>query len=120
MDDRLLLLVLLHPLRRGSRRHPLRERSDRHPLNEVAPPPPGIIALRRNRVHRGETRPMTMAGLPLVEQLPPANGSAIVLLGGDETLAEALRRAGYRVDRHALDTGPLVQPREGSCTATFV
>ena len=63
---------------------------------------------------------MTMAGLPLLEQLPPPNGSAIVLLGGDETLAGALRRAGYRVDRHALDTGPLVPPPEQRCTSTFV
>ncbi len=63
---------------------------------------------------------MTMVGLPLVEQLPPANGSAIVLLGGDETLTGALRRAGYRVDRHALDTGPLVAPAEQRCTSTFV
>ena len=62
---------------------------------------------------------MTMAGLPLLEQLPPPNGSAIVLLGGDETLEEALRCAGYRVDRHALDTGPLVPP-ERRCTSTFV
>jgi SAM-dependent methyltransferase len=63
---------------------------------------------------------MTMAGLPLLEQLPPPNGSAIVLLGGDETLAEALRRTGYQVDRHALDTGPLVPPPEQRCTSTFV
>ena len=55
---------------------------------------------------------MTMAGLPLVEQLPPPNGSAIVLLGGDETLARGLRRAGYQIDRHALDTGPLAQTAE--------
>ena len=63
---------------------------------------------------------MTMAGLPLVEQLPPPNGSAIVLLGGDETLAGALRRAGYQVDRHALDTGPLALPPEQRCGSTFV
>jgi len=55
----------------------------------------------------------------LVEHLPPANGSAIVLLG-DETLARALRRAGYRVDRHALDTGPLVPPPEERCVPGFV
>jgi SAM-dependent methyltransferase len=63
---------------------------------------------------------MTLAGLPLVEQLPPPNGSAIVLLGGDVTVAEALRRAGYRVDQHALDTGPLVLPPEDRCASTFV
>jgi len=63
---------------------------------------------------------MTMAGLPLVEQLPPPSGSAIVLLGGDETLARALRRAGYRVDRHALDTGPLVAPPEQRCASAFM
>ena len=63
---------------------------------------------------------MTMAGLPLLEQLPPPNGSAIVLLGGDEILAEALRCAGYRVDRHALDTGSLVPLPEQRCASTFV
>ncbi len=63
---------------------------------------------------------MTMAGLPLVEHLPPPNGSAILLLGGDDTLARALCRAGYRVDRHALDTSPLVQLPEQRCTSTFV
>jgi SAM-dependent methyltransferase len=62
---------------------------------------------------------MTMAGLPLLEELPPANGSAVVLLGGDEILARALRRAGYRVDRHALDTGPLVVPPAQRCTSPF-
>jgi SAM-dependent methyltransferase len=63
---------------------------------------------------------MMLAGLPLVEQLPPPNGSAVVLLGGDETVAEALRRAGYQVDRHALDTGPLVLPPEHRCASSFV
>ena len=62
---------------------------------------------------------MAMTGLPLVEHLPAPGGSAIVLLGGDDTLAQALRRAGYRVDRHALDTGPLVPPGQ-RCTSTFV
>jgi SAM-dependent methyltransferase len=62
---------------------------------------------------------MTMAGLPLVEHLPTLDGAAIVLLGGDDTLARALRRAGYRVDRHALDTGPLVPPGQ-RYTSTFV
>jgi len=63
---------------------------------------------------------MTMAGLPLLEQLPEPDGSAIVLLGGDETLAGTLGRAGYRVDRHALDTGPLVVPSAQQCASTFV
>jgi SAM-dependent methyltransferase len=63
---------------------------------------------------------MTMAGLPLVEHLPAPDGSAIVLLGGEDTLARALRRAGYRVDRHALDTGPLAPLSEQRCTSTFV
>ena len=62
---------------------------------------------------------MSMAGLPLVEHLPPPDGSAVLLLG-DDTVADALRRAGYRVDRHALDTGPLVLPSEQQCTSTFV
>ena len=63
---------------------------------------------------------MTMAGLPLLEELPPANGSEIVLLGGAEVLAGALRRAGYRVDRHALDTGPLAPLPEQRCKSAFV
>jgi SAM-dependent methyltransferase len=63
---------------------------------------------------------MTMAGLPLVEHLPAPDGSAIVLLGGDDTLARALRRTGYRVDRHALDTGPLMLPPKQRCASTFV
>ena len=63
---------------------------------------------------------MTIAGLPLVERLPPPNGSAIVLLGGDEALAGALRCAGYHVDRHALDTGPLVGPPEQRSSSAFV
>jgi SAM-dependent methyltransferase len=62
---------------------------------------------------------MTMAGLPLVEHLPP-NASAILLLGGDDSLTRDLRRAGYRVDRHALDTGPLVPLPEQRCASTFV
>jgi SAM-dependent methyltransferase len=62
---------------------------------------------------------MTMAGLPLVEHLPLPNGSAIVLLGGDESLMRALRRAGYRVDRHALDTGSLVPLPEQRRTSAF-
>jgi SAM-dependent methyltransferase len=63
---------------------------------------------------------MTMAGLPLVEHLPPPNGSAVLLLGGDDNLARVLRRAGYRIERHALDTGPLVPLRGQRCASTFV
>ena len=65
-------------------------------------------------------RPMAIGGLPLAEHLPPPNGSAIVLLGGDETLARGLRRAGYQIDRHALDTGPLTPLPEERRTSTFV
>jgi len=63
---------------------------------------------------------MSIAGLPLAEQLPPPKESAIVLLGGDDVLARALRRAGYQVERHGLDTGPLVPLPEQRCKATFV
>jgi SAM-dependent methyltransferase len=63
---------------------------------------------------------MVMAGLPLVEHLPAPDGSAIVLLGGDDVLAQALRRAGYRVDRHALDTSPLMPLPEQRRASTFV
>ncbi len=52
---------------------------------------------------------MTIPGLPLAAHLPPNSGARILLLGGDETLNAALCRHGYRVDRHALDTGPLAQ-----------
>jgi SAM-dependent methyltransferase len=54
---------------------------------------------------------MTIAGIPLVEHLPPP-GAEILLLGGDDHVARELQRAGYRVDRHALDTGPLAQTAE--------
>src|SRR5688500_5977102 len=63
---------------------------------------------------------MTMAGLPLVEHLPAPDGSAVVLLGGDDTLVRALHCAGYQLDRHALDTGPLVVPPEQRRESTFV
>jgi SAM-dependent methyltransferase len=63
---------------------------------------------------------MTMSGLPLVDHLPAPKGSALVLLGGDNTLARALRRAGYQVDQHALDTGPLVPLPDQRCTSTFM
>lgn len=53
---------------------------------------------------------MAIAGVSLTEYLPPpGGGTALLLLGGDAAVAAALRRAGYRVDRHALDTGPLAQ-----------
>jgi SAM-dependent methyltransferase len=52
---------------------------------------------------------MTIRGLPFAERLPRHPGAAIVLLVGDEAIASALRRAGHRVMRHALDTGPLAQ-----------
>ena len=50
-------------------------------------------------------------GLPLSEYLPAARDgvTGIVLLGGDDVIAAELRRAGYRVERHTLDTGPLAQ-----------
>ena len=49
--------------------------------------------------------------LPLSEYLPAARDgdTGIVLLGGDDVIADGLRCAGYRVTRHALDTGPLAQ-----------
>jgi len=50
---------------------------------------------------------MTLPGLPLSEQLPSRQGARGLLLGGDDAMAAALRRDGFRVDRHALDTGPL-------------
>ena len=62
---------------------------------------------------------MVMAGLPLAEHLPPPDGSAIVLLGGNEALAESLRRAGYQIDRHALDTRSLAPIPEQRRAGTF-
>ncbi len=53
---------------------------------------------------------MVIAGVPLTGFLPPSTGNtSLLLLGGDEIVAAAFRRAGYRVERHALDTGPLAQ-----------
>jgi SAM-dependent methyltransferase len=53
---------------------------------------------------------MVIRGLPLVDYLPrPASGAAVLLLGGDRGTARELRQAGYHVDRHALDTGPMAQ-----------
>lgn len=50
---------------------------------------------------------MSVPGLPLSEHLPP--GGALLLLGGDDAMAGALRGAGFAVTRHALDMGPLAQ-----------
>jgi SAM-dependent methyltransferase len=50
---------------------------------------------------------MIIPGLPSSEHLPQSAGTVALLLGGDEVQARALREAGFRVDRHALDTGPL-------------
>jgi SAM-dependent methyltransferase len=55
---------------------------------------------------------MTIAGIPFVELLPPPEGAKLLLLGGDDHVARELQQAGYRVDRHALDTGPLAQVAE--------
>ena len=52
---------------------------------------------------------MIVPGLPLSEHLPQSPGTAALLLGGGEPEAAALRRSGFRVDRHALDTGPLAE-----------
>jgi SAM-dependent methyltransferase len=53
---------------------------------------------------------MAIAGVPLTEFLPPPTGAtSLLLLGGDEVTAAAFRSVGYRVERHALDTGPLAQ-----------
>jgi SAM-dependent methyltransferase len=53
---------------------------------------------------------MAIAGVPLTGFLPPPTGtSSLLLVGGDDAVAAAFRRAGYGVDRHALDTGPLAQ-----------
>ena len=50
---------------------------------------------------------MSVPGLPLAEHLP--RGGAVSLVGGDDRLANDLRRAGFTVTRHALDMGPLAQ-----------
>lgn len=50
---------------------------------------------------------MTVPGLPLAKHLP--REGRVVLIGGDDVIAAALRRTGVRVTRHALDTGPLAQ-----------
>jgi SAM-dependent methyltransferase len=55
---------------------------------------------------------MTLRVLPLSEHLPsPDGGAAVLLLGGDDESAAALARAGYRVDRHALDKSPVAARR---------
>ena len=63
---------------------------------------------------------MLTAGPRWDELLSLPAGSAIVLLGGDETLARSLHRAGYQVDRHALDTRPLAPKRKQRRAGTFV
>ena len=52
-------------------------------------------------------RRISVSGLPLADRLPP--GGVVLLLGGDDTMAEELRRAGFTLTRHALDMGPLAQ-----------
>jgi SAM-dependent methyltransferase len=52
---------------------------------------------------------MIVPGLPLVELLPRPYEPTLLLVGGDDETATALRRFGFRVDRHALDMGPLAQ-----------
>jgi SAM-dependent methyltransferase len=53
---------------------------------------------------------MSIPGIPLSEHLPaPSDHTAVVLVGGDDVIAAELGRAGYRVERHHLDTGPLAQ-----------
>ena len=99
--------MLLSPVSPSGRSRP--------PPQRIAPfpPLPGIIAFRRGtRVKEGEPLRMTIAGISLVEHLPPPTGAEILLLGGDDHVARALQRARYRVDRHALDTGPLAQTIE--------
>lgn len=51
---------------------------------------------------------MKIPGLPLSENLvsPPAS---VLLLGGDGAMGESLARAGYCVDQHALDKGPVAE-----------
>lgn len=50
---------------------------------------------------------VSVPGLPLAERLP--HPGEVLLMGGDDTLRHALRRAGFTVTRHALDMGPLAQ-----------
>ncbi|MBA2597243.1 MAG: hypothetical protein H0V00_11540 [Chloroflexia bacterium] len=55
---------------------------------------------------------MTIAGIPLTRFMPRPTGgreTPLLLLGGDGVVAYRLRRAGFAVSRHALDTGPLAQ-----------
>ncbi len=53
------------------------------------------------------THRMSVPGLPLAGHLP--SGGAVLLLGGDDRLADDLRRESFAVTRHALDMGPLAQ-----------
>jgi SAM-dependent methyltransferase len=52
---------------------------------------------------------MPIMGLPLSDYLPAPRDAALLLLGGDGALQEDLECAGYQVDRHALDSGPMAQ-----------
>lgn len=53
---------------------------------------------------------MAIAEIPLTDLLPPPTGDTdLLLVGGDDVVNAAFARAGYRVDRHALDTAPLAQ-----------
>jgi SAM-dependent methyltransferase len=52
---------------------------------------------------------LAIPGLPLTVDMDPL--TTILLIGGDRQIATTLSRAGVRVDRHALDTGPLAQLR---------
>ena len=61
---------------------------------------------------------MSVPGLPLAEHLPP--GGALLLLGGDDAMAEDLRRVGFAVTRHALDMGPLAERAGVSFTPPVV
>jgi SAM-dependent methyltransferase len=55
---------------------------------------------------------MIVPGVPLSEHLPSptaGEGPSICLIGGDDVIADDLRRGGYRVERHHLDNGPVAQ-----------
>jgi SAM-dependent methyltransferase len=65
---------------------------------------------------------MPVPGLALSEHLPPAldGERSVLLIGGDDVIAAALCRAGYRVTRHGLDFGPLAQLAERPFTPPVV
>lgn len=52
---------------------------------------------------------MNVPGLLPLKDLSPSAGTRALLLGGDDRQVEALAQAGFRVDRHELDMGPLAQ-----------